>query len=54
MKHGRKNSITEEKMRLSEATQSLASFVMREMHEPLYCEMGADSVSYTHLTLPTN
>lgn len=42
MKHGRKNSITEEKMRLSEAIQSLASFVMREMHEPLYCEMGAD------------
>lgn len=30
------------KMRLSEATQSLASFVMRGMHEPLYCEMGAD------------
>ena len=26
----------------SEATQSLASFVMRGMHEPLYCEMGAD------------
>ena len=26
----------------SEATQSLASFVMRGMKEPLYCEMGAD------------